>query len=185
MWRVAKVLGLLGVMSVWLAGCSTVEVRTDFDRAVDFSRFSTYAWKQLPNTGNPLLDSRIVSAVDGQLFSKGWKRVSELQAQTVLAASTAVQDRQRIDTFHNAGGPGWHGWGWGGPVMSTSRVVTYSIGTLILDLYDTRTRNAVWRGTASDIVSRDPARVSKALADGVQKMFEGFPPGVVVRPAIN
>jgi hypothetical protein len=117
--------------------------------------------------------------VDGQLFAKGWRKVPEHQAQTALAASTTTQQRQRVETFHDNWGPGWRGWGMGGPVMTTSRVVNYTIGTLIIDVYDVGTRNAIWRGTASDIVSNDPAALRRSLGEGVQKMFAGFPPGVM------
>lgn len=160
-----------------LGGCARVEVRTDYDRAVNFSRFNTYAWKRLPDSGNSLLNGRIVAAVDGQLFARGWRKVPVQQAQTVLAASTTTQDRQRVETHHNNWGPGWHGWGWGGPVMTTSRVVTYTVGTLIIDIYDVQSRNAIWRGTASDIISNDPAALQRSLGEGVQKMFAQFPPG--------
>lgn len=160
-----------------LGGCAGVNVQTDYDRAVDFSRFNTYAWKRLPDSSNPLLNGRIVGAVDGQLFARGWRKVPEQQAQTVLAASTTTQERQRVETFHNNWGPGWHGWGWGGPVMTTSRVVTYTVGTLVVDLYEVRSKNAIWRGTASDIVSNDAAALQRSLSEGVQKMFADFPPG--------
>ena len=179
-WNGRKVL-LVALLLV--SGCTRVEVRTDHDAAVDFSRFNTYAWKRMPVTGNPLLDGRIVSAVDGQLFAKGWRKVPGPQAQTVFAASTTTQERQRVDTFHNGWGPGWHGWGWGGPVMTTSRVVSYRIGTLVVDLYDVGTRNAIWRGTASDIVSNDPVALQRSLGEGVQKMFAQFPPRNAPSPA--
>ena len=169
---------LLWAMPLLLSGCVGVNVQTDYDSAVDFSRLSTYYWKRLPESGNSLLNGRIVSAVDGQLFAKGWRKVSEHQAQTALAASTTTQQRQRVETFHHSWGPGWRGWGMGGPVMTTSRVVNYTVGTLVIDVYDVGTRNAIWRGTASDIVSNDPAALRRSLGEGVQKMFAGFPPGV-------
>ncbi len=126
-----------------LSGCSSVEVRTDHDSAVDFSRYSTYAWKQLPATSYSLMDNRIVALVDGQLTAKGWRRVPEEQAQTVLAAR-----------------------------------VTYTVGTLVLDLYDTRTHRAIWRGTASDVLWENPKRLKKSVNQGIQEMFDKFPPGV-------
>jgi hypothetical protein len=71
-----------------------------------------------------------------------------------------------------------HGWGWGGPVMSTARVVSYTVGTLVLDLYDAQSHNAIWRGTASDVLWNNPQRLKKSLDEGVRGMFDKFPPGV-------
>lgn len=168
----------LFTFALLLGGCASVNVQTDHDPSVDFSQFRTYAWKRLPDSSNPLFNNRIVAAVDAQLFARGWRKVTEQQAQTVLAASTATERRQRIHTYHNNWGPGWHGWGWGGPVMTTSRVETYTVGTLVVDLYDVRTKNAIWRGSASGIVSSNPDRFQRSLNEGVQKMFAQFPPGV-------
>lgn len=168
----------LWVAALLLTACATVDVQTDHDRSVDFSRYSTYAWKQPPRTGNPLMDSRIVAAVDGQLFNRGWRKIPAERAQTALAADVTTRESQRVDTFHNNWGPGWHGWGWGGPVMTTARVVTYHIGTLVLDLYDVNTRNAIWRGTASDVLSRNPEKLQRSLDQGLIQMFANFPPGV-------
>jgi len=169
---------LLWAAPLLLSGCVGVDVRTDYDSAVDFSRLNTYAWKRLPESGNSLMNGRIVSAVDGQLFARGWRKVAEDQAQTAVAATTTTQKRQRVETFHNNWGPGWQGWGMGGPMMTTSRVVNYTVGTLVVDVYDVRSRNAIWRGTASDIISNDPGRIQRSLGEGVQKMFAAFPPGL-------
>lgn len=60
---------------------------------------------------------------------------------------------------------------------ATTRVRTYTVGTLVVDLFDTRTKQAIWRGTASDTVPDDPAKGDALLRAGIAEMFEGFPPG--------
>lgn len=168
---------LLWAAPLLLSACASVDVHTDYDPSVDFSRYSSYYWKKLPETDNPLMRDRIVAAVDDQLQAKGWRKVPEDQAQTALAAHVTAREGQRVDTQYDSWGPGWRGWG-GGPVMSTSRVVTYTVGTLVVDMFDAKSRNAIWRGTASDTVSSDPAVNRKALEEGIRGMFATFPPGV-------
>ncbi len=175
---------ILWAAPLFLSACATVDVNTDYDSAVDFSRYTTYCWKQLPESDNALMNGRIVSLVDGQLGARGWRKVPENQAQTALAAAVTVRDGQRIDTIHNNWGPGWGMGGmnaWGGGAMhgmSTSRVVNYKVGTLVLDLFDTQSKNVIWRGTASDFISQNPAVMQKSLNAGAQQMFAKFPPGV-------
>lgn len=174
---------ILWAAPLLLSACASVDVHTDYDNSVDFSQFTTYFWKMLPESSNSLMNGRIVSAVDEQLRAKGWRKVPESQAQTALAATVTVRDGQRVDTFHNNLGPGWHGWGAGGMHgISTSQVVNYQKGTLVIDLYDTKTKNAIWRGTATDILSNDPSAVQRSLNNGVQGMFANFPPGVPSSP---
>jgi hypothetical protein len=178
---------ILWAAPLLLSACASVDVHTDYDNSVDFSQFTTYFWKKLPESSNSLMNGRIVSAVDEQLQAKGWRKVLESQAQTALAAIVTVQDGQRVDTFHNNWGPGWSGgWGAGGiRGSSTSWVFNYQTGTLIIDLYDTNSKHAIWRGTASDILSNQPSTMQRSLNDGVQRMFANFPPGAPSNPRPN
>ena len=170
-------------LGLFLSACSNVEVRTDHDSAVDFSRYSTYAWKKRPTTSFSLMNQRIVAAVEEQLSAKGWRKAPETEAQTMLAATVTTRDGQRVDTVHNNwGGPGMPGWGWGGPMMMTSHVVSYTVGSLIVDIYDSRTHDAIWRGTASGLLSDNPKRVRQSIDKGVGGMFNKFPPGVAGNP---
>jgi len=46
------------------------------------------------------------------------------------------------------------------------------------DLFDTSTKQVVWRGVASDTVSDKPEKNEKHLYEAVAKMFKDFPPKV-------
>ena len=54
---------------------------------------------------------------------------------------------------------------------------TYKVGTLILDLFDTKTKKLLWRGTSSDTLSNNSNKNIKNLDKGAEKMFKHFPPG--------
>ena len=170
---------LLLLLASILAGCANYNVQTDQDPAVDFSRYHTYFWKHLPDSGNALMDRRIVAAVDAQLLTKGWRKAPASSAQTALAASVATREAQQMMTYHDNWGPAWQGWGRRGPVMSTTRVLTYQEGTLVLDLYDAQTKEAIWRGSAMHTVNTNPQKMTRIIEDGVREIFEKFPPGQI------
>ena len=44
-------------------------------------------------------------------------------------------------------------------------------------MFDTRTKQAVWRGSASGTVPNSPEKVDAAVTAGLDKMFANFPPG--------
>jgi len=70
------------------------------------------------------------------------------------------------------------GWRWGGGFgEATTNVDHYRVGTLVVDLFDARTKKLVWRGSASDTLSNKSDKNIKDLDKGVQKMFDHFPPG--------
>lgn len=59
---------------------------------------------------------------------------------------------------------------------ATTMVENYKVGTLVVDLFDSKTKTLIWRGSASDTLSNKSANNIKNLDKGVQKMFEHFPP---------
>jgi hypothetical protein len=86
-------------------------------------------------------------------------------------------------TSYNAGwGWGWHRWGGGG--ISTARVYDVPVGTLVVDLVDTKAKELVWRGVASrDVGSNEtPDERAQVTQKAIEKLFAGFPPGVPQKP---
>jgi hypothetical protein len=166
-----------------LAGCaSTPTVHTDSDPAADFSGTRTYTWLAKPDQQGvpPLASQRIVDYVNAQLQAKGW--TESPGGEVAVVAHVATQQQQSLDTMYS--GPMYRGWGWGpgwhggmGMGSATTRVRTYTVGTLVVDLFDARTKQAIWRGTASDTVPDDPAKGDALLRAGIAEMFASFPPG--------
>jgi hypothetical protein len=52
------------------------------------------------------------------------------------------------------------------------------VGTLIVDLIDTKAKELVWRGSASRVVDADesPQTREVKVQQAVDKLFDGFPP---------
>jgi hypothetical protein len=145
------------------------------------THYRTYAWKQRPKDTNPLMAERLNAALDAQFESKGWKQASLGQAEVEVVGYVTEKENERIDTFYNGGGPGFWGrgyWMGGGFGSSTSTVTTYLVGTLIVDLFDAKTQRPLWRGTASETISKDPQTNVEQMQEGAQKLFADFPPGL-------
>jgi hypothetical protein len=53
---------------------------------------------------------------------------------------------------------------------------TYLQGTLIVDLYDAKTKKMVWRGVATDTVSDQTSKNTEHIDKAIGKMFEKYPP---------
>ncbi|MDI9237318.1 DUF4136 domain-containing protein [Lysobacter sp. LF1] len=155
------------------------KVTVDRDPAADFSAYKTYYWALKPQGGSPLVDERIVDNIDAQLKAKGWTLAE--QGDVAVAAHVSTSQKQSLDTFYTGtplGGWGWRGgWGVGGMGMgtATTSVHNYEVGTLIVDMFDSKQQKAIWRGTATETVSSSPAKVDKAVDQAVTKMFAKFP----------
>jgi hypothetical protein len=148
------------------------QVKTDYDRSADFNQYKTYSWGKI-NTQDPLWSDRIKSAVDSSLKAKGWTEVTS-GGDISLVASEATKDQHTLNTFYNGFGGGRRFGGFGN--TATTTVDTYKVGTLVLDMFDTRAKDLVWRGSASDTLSDKSDNNIKKLDKAVQKMFKKFPP---------
>ena len=88
--------------------------------------------------------------------------------------------KKDLNTFYSGGygGYGWRGMG-GMGWASTTTVNEYTVGTLVVDIFDAKTKQLVFRGTASDELSDKPEKNAKKLAKASDKLFKDFPPGSV------
>lgn len=168
-----NLLKLASVLSVLFAFTTIAlgqDVHTDYDKHAMFGNYHTYSWEKVKTT-NPLWESRIRDAVDRDLQAKGWQKV-ESGGDVALMAVGSSQNQQEYQTFYD----GLGGWRWGGFGETTTTVENYRVGSLVVDMYDARNKQLIWRGVASDTLSNKPEKNEKTLDKAVDKMLKDFPP---------
>jgi len=164
------------VVSIAMFFCFTAasvgqQVKTDYDHNTNFGQYKTYSWEKV-QTRDPLLVDRIKDAVNGALTAKGWTQV-ESGGDVSVVAMEITHNQQTLNTFYDGFGGGWR---WGGFGDATTTTETYQVGSLVVDLFDAKTKNLIWRGSSSDTLSNNADKNTKNLDKGVQKMFAHFPP---------
>jgi len=150
------------------------QVKTDYDHNADFGQYRTFSWEKV-KTQDPLLVNRIKDAVNGALIAKGWTQV-ESGGDVCILAMEITQNQQTLNTFYDGFGGGWRWRGLGGFGDATTTTETYQVGTLVVDLFDAKAKNLIWRGASSDTLSNNAEKNTKNLDKGVEKMFAHFPP---------
>ena len=168
---------LVGITLLFSAASFAQQVKTDYDRSADFGQYKTYSWEKV-QTRDPLMVDRIETAVNADLASKGWKQVQSGGDVSIIAIEITY-NQQTLNTFYDGfgGGWGWRGWGGGGFGEATTTTDVYQVGTLVVDLFDGKTKKLTWRGSSSDTLSNNSEKNIKNLDKAVQKMFQHFPPG--------
>src|SRR5713101_9748697 len=140
--KVQRVVFALMVMMFLLAGRSSAQqVKTDYDRGTNFGQYKTYSWEHV-KTKDALDVDRIKSAVNAALIAKGWTQVDSGGDVSIVAVEI-MQNQQTLNTFYDGFGGGWR---WGGFGNATTTTETYQVGTLVVDLFDAKTKNLIWRG---------------------------------------
>lgn len=160
---------LLLVFAVFMTGCSSVHVETDYDRQADFSSYHTYRWiphmkkpDDNPLMRDPLIESHVESAVDAALAGKGFTRITEGDPDFLVAYY--FTSRNRVDINHYYGY--WY------PQTSVYR---YKEGTLIVDIVDREAKQLIWRGWATGTLE-DRTHIKDQIDMSVRKLMERFPP---------
>src|ERR1700739_2145021 len=162
-------LALMAMMFLFAGKSSAQQVKTDYDRSADFSQYKTYSWQHV-KTKDPLDVDRIKSAVNAALAAKGWSQVDS-GGDVSIVAMEITHNQQTLNTFYDGfgGGWGWRRFGAGGFGEATTTTDTYKVGTVVVDLFDTKTKQLVWRGAASDTLSNNSDKNTKNLNKGVEK----------------
>jgi hypothetical protein len=171
-----------------ITGCAVAQdVRYNFDREADFSKFKTYKWVVLgaKAQGETLLSKQIRTAVEIELSGKGLTKVEDDTANLYIGYQTAI-GQEKAFTSYNSGwgyGSGWYrgGWyGYPGGGMTTGQTSTIYTGQLDLDMYDSANHDLVWRGVASKTIDTNakPDKQQKNLTKAVVKLLKNYPPRV-------
>ena len=175
-----RTLAVAAALSLVGTGAFAQDVKVDFDKAADFTKYKTFAIKLGTSWNNPLGEKRVLAEIQQGLTEKGWTATADdAKADAIVVLHGATEKQKSLNTFYSGGygGYGWRG-GWGGGMgTSTTTVDEYTVGTLVVDIFDAKSKQLVYRGTATDELSNKPEKNAKKLAKASDKLFKDFPPG--------
>jgi hypothetical protein len=161
------------------AGAFAQDVKTDFDKDADFSAIKTFAVKIGTSWNNPISEKRISEEIQQTLVEKGWTAAEADKADALVLLHGATEKQKSLNTFYSGGygGYGYRGWGMGGMGTATTTTSEYLVGTLVVDIFNAKSKALMFRGTASDEISDKPEKNVKKMEKVSSKMFKNFPPG--------
>src|SRR5262249_20785300 len=163
---------LAAVVIACIAGAGQ-SVRSNHMPGTNFARFHTYKWVTIEGGSqrNQIVDAQIKQSVDSQLALKGLTKTDSTTADLYVDYQIALDHEKQWEAF----GTGGFRWG-GGMGSATSSTITN--GSLVLDMYDTSTKQLVWTGSATKTLNpgSDQKKVQKNLDKAMQKLLKNYPP---------
>lgn len=191
-----RTLAVLAVVS--LAACTSMNVQSDYDRDMSFGDLRTYEWIEADSASaaesglgfdSPLMGRRIQESVDTVLASRGYRRASSGPPDFRISyRMVAREEIQHLGSGHSRYSPYRHRFGHGhghrfghgfghGNGSSLARDVVRCV--LVLDVWDRRSGELVWRGWARWRLGADPSpeKVARHLDQAVQRILSRLPPG--------
>jgi len=147
------------------------QVSTDFDKTYDFTRVKTFAVQVATSWNDPIGEKRVVGEVTDALTAKGWTAVDASKADATVLLHGATEEKKQLNTFYGGGPWGWRGFG-PGEVTEAD----YTVGTLVVDIFDAKSKQLIFRGTAKDELATSSEKNARKVEKGLSKMFYNFPP---------
>ena len=175
--------------SLLFSAMSYAQVKSDYDKNADFSKYKTYSfagWEK--NSGKILNDmdkQRIYNDLKAEFAARGMKYVKS-GGDAILALYVVVQKKTSLSSYTDyTGGLGLTGgWGWGmgagwvggmGSATTTYNEQDYNQGTLVIDLYDAQTKKMVWQGVITTIAKSKSGQRDKQFQRLIQKVMYNYP----------
>jgi len=163
-----------------LSGCSTLNVTTDYDKSIDFSKYKTFNFYTLKisESVSQLNQERILKSIKNEMVKKGF--VEKGDAPDVQVNVTAIlQDKQSVSTNTYGYGGYYRPYGWGGGYGATTSVSVYNYkdGSLIIDVIDATTQKLVWQGIGNKEIDSPSKNPDVTIQNAVTKIMYNFPPG--------
>jgi Domain of unknown function (DUF4136) len=128
--------------------------------------YGTFFVLQGASSGSTMVDEQLQGEIKMALADRARVETSPEIAEAVVVIHVATADKHSRDAFYE----GWGGWGWriDGPAI-------YKIGTVVVDIFDARTKRLLWDGSATEALTSHTATADR-LRKEVAKLFSTFPP---------
>lgn len=166
---VKKILAILASMLLMSMAVSAQQVSVNYNHSQSFAQYHTYAWgsQNQNQIQNSILAQVAQQDINNAMQAKGLQLVQENQnPDLILTANGGL----RQQTSYSAWGMRGIGGGMGG--ITPEQNVE---GTMIVDLYDAKSKSLVWRGIAQNTLNNNGNKNQQMVEKAVQKMFKQWP----------
>ncbi len=178
-----------------LSGCSSLKITSDYDKSVDFNAIKTYEYYGWAEDSDQILNrfdkERIEKAFGAEFDKRGMTYVEEDGDVIVALYIITEQKTQTTATTTGVGGGyggygygGYYGygpgWGWGGGMSTTTyNDYDYTVGNLVVSVFDAEKEQLIWTSVGSGTVGKNPDAREKNIPRVVTAIMKKYP----VQPA--
>lgn len=153
------------------------DVRYNYDTEADFTTYKTYMWVDIPGGEevDSLTEKQIKTAIEEALATKGLSKVEGGSADLAVAYDVAISQEKRLTMTGTGYGLSPR---WGGMGTIYGNTASIPIGAVTLSMFDTGTKQLVWRGVATKQINTGvkPEKREQNLKKGAAKLLKNFPP---------
>jgi hypothetical protein len=165
-------------------GAVAQDVKSTFNRSVDFTKYKKYTWganyllTQQPKDIQERINMAIVDSINRNLQARGFVE-DDGNPDFRVTYEAGGQPKTDVGPQRYLYAPDMVGYYWGDVSGISSDVWVSSLAKVKITVTDAATKSNLWEATASDRI-RDPMKFKSKLQENVdkfiQKTMKGFPP---------
>ncbi len=185
MQQISRLLGVAAAL-VLLSGCSSSNLRSDYDRSADFGSYTTYNFIENagPRGGNyqSFFAQYMGEAIEIEMEQRGYTKADDpdlwvnfngiLQEKTSVRTTPASPPMGGYYGYRGGYYNTWGGYGYG----TETHVSQYTEGTFNIDIIDNEKDQLIWEAVGKGRVSqKDLENLREGVMEGVPKYFALYP----------
>jgi hypothetical protein len=177
---IGKLVVLAGVV-LCAAGCSTIDVQTDYDPATNFTTLKTFKWVNAKGSDldkSPLIKARVRDAVIANLKAKGYQEVESGEPDFFVFAHAGAKEKMNVTDWGYSYGAYWGGYGAYGRNIDVSY---YTEASLFVDVVKNNPGKdeLAWRGVGTGVVQQSASAEERSenIKYAIESVLADFPPG--------
>ena len=186
--KIVKAISVMA-LAMTMVSCSPVKVVVDMKNSTDFSKYKTYSFLGWQNDSGELLSvedkGHMRDAFVKEFKRRGLEKVNsggDMQISLFIVTSQEVAISGYND-YVGVGHSGYNhyggGYGYGGGYYGTSnnnyKTRSKLVGTLIMDVYDGKSKNQVWQVIAKGAMEKNPKRRATTIPGKISTIMKEFP----------
>lgn len=169
-----KNLVFISIISIVFVSCSTMKVRHEYDKNIDFTTyksFSIYPYDQQNSFMYNSSDKEVLEYYLAQeLKDRNYKQLTDkgdliADIYVVIGHKAGSSYRSHYSTGYWSGYSNPYGY----------RTENLIGGTLIISLYDRKTKTLVWQGTGTGTLTDNPLEAERNIPKRISQIFHKFP----------
>ena len=173
---------------------SGVTVTSDYDKTADFSKYKTYTYYGWAENSDQILtgfDKERIETSFKSEFAKRGMTINQGDGDAIVSLYIVVNEKTSYSSYtdhYNNGMYGGmyssrygYGYGYGGMDMGMGSSTTtttqndYLVGTLIVDVFDAKTKKHIWQGIGKKTVDENKSNREERIKAAVAEIMKAFP----------
>lgn len=159
------------------------QVTCNYDKNVDFTTYKTYRFEGWQDESDKILNDldkkRLLDSFSSEFKSRNLQYVKE-GGDIVVTLYVVIENKTSTTAYTNYNGGMGYGygvrWGYGmGSATTTYSENDYQVGTMVVDVYDGKSKQLVWQGSSRSTISKNIGKRDLTIIKKVKKLMKKYP----------